>query len=179
MDGFNLKKIVIREFDEYDVRTFGLSFAIQMKPKSEVFGSVIIKKRNAMGSLLPVYDIYHTPDYNPNTREYLLFERGVNKAHVGEILTRLSKKYYMALSQNQEIIPAVKLEIQSENQNEHLVYQCKTCFTIYDERFGDAINEIAIGVKFEDLPQKYTCPVCDGPKGDFIEITSDLLLIGK
>jgi rubredoxin len=176
VDGLNLKKTVIREFDEYDVRTFGLSFAVQTKPKSEVFGSVVIKKRNAMGSLLPVYDVYHTPDFNPNTREYILFERGVNKAHVGEILTRLSKKYYASLYKNEEILVEKKREILTENHKSFSVHQCKICFSIYDERFGDVMNEIAKGVKFEDLPKNYCCSVCETEKSNFIAIKSTLNL---
>lgn len=175
VDGLNLKKTVIREFDEYDVRTFGLSFAIQMKPKSEVFGSVVIKKRNSMGSLLPVYDIYHTPDYNPNTREYILFERGVNKAHVGEILTRLSKKYYLALSQNQNISAPKAENIIVKNET-YFVHQCPTCFSIYDDRFGDFFNNIKANTLFETLPQNYTCPICTEPKANFKKLASELVV---
>jgi rubredoxin len=172
VDGLNLKKTIIREFDEYDVRTFGLSFAVQMSPKSEVFGSVVIKKRNTMGSLLPVYDIFHTADFNPNSRDYVLFERGINKVHVAEILTRLSKKYYASLNQKDEIISIKKPEIKCERFE---VHQCKTCFTIYDERFGDSLNQIAIGTKFEDLPKNFICSVCDGELFNFGKIESTLV----
>ena len=70
-----LKKSIIREFDDEDVRTFGLSFAVQTRSKSEVFGSVVIKKRAIFGGLSCVFDIYHTIDFNPNTRELALFEK--------------------------------------------------------------------------------------------------------
>jgi rubredoxin len=173
VDGLNLKKTIIREFDEYDVRTFGLCFAVQMSPKSEVFGSVIIKKRNSIGSLLPVYDIYHTTDYNPNTREQMLFERGVNKAHVAEILQRLCKKYYANITK--EIIIAPKPERQIEEKPAYYVHQCPSCFSIYDDRFGDLINNIVAGVKFENLPKDYTCGVCEEPKNNFVVLASDLL----
>jgi rubredoxin len=175
VDGLNLKKTVIREFDEYDVRTFGLSFAIQTKPKSEVFGSVIIKRRNSIGSMLPVYDIYHTSDFNPNTRDYVLFERGINKVHVAEILQRLCKKYYAKNSQN-NIEPAQIIEKIPEPKAIHTVHQCTTCFTIYDDRFGDQMNEIAAGITFENLPKNYTCPICDAPKSNFKMVNSDLVI---
>jgi rubredoxin len=176
VDGLNLKKTIIREFDEYDVRTFGLSFAIQTKPKSEVFGSVVVKKRNSMGSLLPVYDIFHTVDFNPNTREYVLFDRGVNKVHVAEILQRLCKKYYARINKN-SVEPIQVIEKPKETKAVHLVHQCQNCFTIFDDRFGDAMNEIAAGVKFNDLPVTYTCPICESSKSEYQEVSSDLVLM--
>jgi rubredoxin len=176
VDGLNLKKTIIREFDEYDVRTFGLSFAVQMKPKSEVFGSVVIKKRHSLASLLPTYDVYHTVDFNPNTREYVLFERAINKVHVGEILTRLSKKYYASINQNQEPI-AIKVEKEQEVEKQHLVHQCPRCFTIYDSRYGDECQNIAQGIVFENLPENYCCQICNEPKVNFLPQISDLLLL--
>ena len=136
---------------------------------------MVIKKRNSMGSLLPVYDIYHTPDYNPNTREYILFERGVNKAHVGEILTRLSKKYYLALSQNQNISAPKAENIIVKNET-YFVHQCPTCFSIYDDRFGDFFNNIKANTLFETLPQNYTCPICTEPKANFKKLASELVV---
>lgn len=171
VDGLNLKKTVIREFDEYDVRTFGLNFAVQMNSKSEVFGSVVIKKRNSIGSLLPVYDIFHTSDYNPNTREYVLFERGVNKVHVAEILQRLCKKYYAGISKN--LVIATKPERVIEEKHQHKIHQCKTCFTVYDDRFGDFFQNIEVGIPFENLPKNYCCPICNETKDKFIELISD------
>jgi rubredoxin len=175
VDGLNLKKTIIREFDEYDVRTFGLCFAVQMSPKSEVFGSVIVKKRNSIGSLLPVYDIYHTVDYNPNTREQILFERGVNKVHVAEILQRLCKKYYANITK--EIVIAPKPERQTEEKPAYFVHQCPSCFSIYDDRYGDLSQNIESGVKFNDLPKDYVCCTCEEHKSSFLEINSDLILI--
>ncbi len=177
VDGLNLKKTVIREFDEYDVRTFGLSFAIQMLPKSEVFGSVIIKKRNSIGSLLPVYDIYHTVDYNPNTREQELFERGINKVHVAEILQRLCKKYYANITKHAIIAPKPERILEEKPKPKYQVHQCKTCFSIYDDRFGDIFQNIEAGIAFENLPKDYKCGVCEEPKANFKNLESDLVIV--
>jgi rubredoxin len=176
VDGLNLKKTVIREFDEYDVRTFGLSFAIQMLPKSEVFGSVIIKKRNSIGSLLPVYDIYHTVDYNPNTREQQLFERGVNKVHVAEILQRLCKKYYANLTKTAVIAPKPERILEEKQKPKHKVHQCPSCFSIYDDRFGDIFQNIESGIAFENLLTEYSCGICEEPKANFKVLESELMV---
>ncbi|MES2518679.1 MAG: rubredoxin [Bacteroidota bacterium] len=174
--GLALKKSIIREFDNEDVRTFGLSFAVQTRSKSEVFGSVVIKKRMILGGLSSVFDIFHTVDFNPNTRELVLFEKGVNKAHVSEILQRLSKRFYAQVSK-QEVSTVKTKESKSSDSQPIKVHQCKVCFTIYDERFGDSVNNIAVAVKFADLPKDYCCPVCEATKEEFVEVKVDALLV--
>jgi rubredoxin len=171
-EGLELKKNIIREFDDDDVRTFGLSFAVQTRAKSEVFGSVIIKKRKIFAGLSSVYDIYHTTDFNPNTRELVLFEGDINKAHVPEILQRLSKRYYLQMAQKDNATSKANIQ-QSSTKKRVLttVHQCKSCLTMYDEQYGDAVNEIAAGVPFSDLPESYTCPVCEAAKSNFIAVT--------
>lgn len=176
-EGLNLKKTIIREFDEYDVRTFGLSFAIQTRPKSEVFGSVIVKKRDIIGSLVNVFDVYHSKDFNPNTREYVLFEKGINRAHVAEILQRLAKKYYAKTTVELEGARLEQSRKSIETIDTPMVHQCKRCYTIYDERFGDIVNQIPAGVRFADLPESYCCPVCEAGKSEFEEIKSELNVV--
>jgi rubredoxin len=175
-EGLALKKAIIREFDDEDVRTFGLSFAVQTRSKSEVFGSVVIKKRSIFGGLSSAFDIYHTTDFNPNTRELVLFEKGVNKAHVPEILQRLTKRFYAQNSKQKGSVVKQK-EAKLSDLQPIKVHQCKTCFTIYDERFGDSVNEIPVGVKFVDLPSTYCCPICESDKTEFVEVSVECLLV--
>jgi rubredoxin len=175
-EGLALKKAIIREFDDEDVRTFGLSFAVQTRSKSEVFGSVVIKKRTIFGGLSSAFDIYHTTDFNPNTRELILFEKGVNKAHVPEILQRLTKRFY-AQNSKQEVSVIKQKETKVSDSQPIKVHQCKNCFTIYDERFGDSVNDIPVGVKFADLPPMYCCSVCESDKSEFVEVDGVGLLV--
>jgi rubredoxin len=175
-EGLALKKAIIREFDDEDVRTFGLSFAVQTRSKSEVFGSVVIKKRTIFGGLSSAFDIYHTTDFNPNTRELVLFEKGVNKAHVPEILQRLTKRFY-AQNSKQEVSIIKQKEIKVSDSQPIKVHQCPTCFTMYDERFGDSVNDIPVGVKFADLPSTYCCSVCEEVKSEFVEIEVESLMV--
>lgn len=173
-EGLALKNTIIREFDEDDVRTFGLSFAIQTRAKSEVFGSVVIKKRKILGGLSRVFDIYHTEDFNPNTRQLVLFEKGLHKAHVPEMLQRLTKRYYSLHTSGDLTSQAGVIENKTTKAiSSYLAYQCKNCFTIYDERFGDSLNQIPAGIKFETLPDSFCCSVCESSKAHFepIEVT--------
>jgi rubredoxin len=174
-EGLALKKSIIREFDDEDVRTFGLSFAIQTRPKSEVFGSVIVKRRTILGGISSVFDIYHTVDFNPNTRDIVLFEKDINKTHVAEILQRLSKRFYLQQTKND--VAVVKKQQARAEQSPNKIHQCKNCFTIYDERFGDSVNNIEKGVTFANLPVSYCCPICESPKTDFVAVEAGALLV--
>lgn len=46
-------------------------------------------------------------------------------------------------------------------------YQCTICGYIYDPVKGDPEHNIALGTSFEELPDKWTCPVCGAPKSEF------------
>lgn len=163
-EGLALKNTIIREFDQEDIRTFGLCFAIQTRSKSEVFGSVVIKKRKILAGLTQVYDVYHTVDFNPNTRQLVLFEKGLHKTHIAEILQRLTKRYYHRSTASNTEKPA---QPQANSTSTHQVHQCKVCMTIYDEKLGDSQQGIKAGTKFEELPDNYCCPVCDSEKENF------------
>jgi hypothetical protein len=63
-EGTALKKELVRYIEKNDTRTFGLCFGIQTRPKSEVFGSILIRRRPLLSigqlALFSVYDLYHT-----------------------------------------------------------------------------------------------------------------------
>lgn len=46
---------------------------------------------------------------------------------------------------------------------------CTVCGWIYEEAEGDADYDLAPGVKFEDLPEDFVCPLCGAGKEDFEE----------
>jgi len=49
-------------------------------------------------------------------------------------------------------------------------YICDVCGWIYDEALGDPDSGIAAGVKFEDLPEDFLCPLCGVGKDQFSEV---------
>jgi len=83
--------------------------------------------------------------------------------------------YYFDASQKSEklaIIPVKSniLSIKGEKAMADIVrYRCSGCGWIYDPRFGDAANEVARGVVFENLPAKFICGVCGCPKAKFVK----------
>ena len=46
-------------------------------------------------------------------------------------------------------------------------YVCDICGWVYDEAAGDADLGIAAGTGFEELPEDFTCPLCNVGKEDF------------
>ena len=46
-------------------------------------------------------------------------------------------------------------------------YRCKVCGYLYDPENGDMMGGIEPGTAFEDLPDKWTCPVCGVGAGEF------------
>lgn len=46
-------------------------------------------------------------------------------------------------------------------------YVCDLCGWVYDPETGDPDNGIEAGVKFEDLPDDFVCPLCGAGKDAF------------
>jgi hypothetical protein len=97
-EGLILKRHIVRYFDKEDVRTYGLSFAVQIYASSSMFGSVIIRKQQNKNphklKSLERFDILYNPDFNPNSGELIMYRDGVEKDHIGTYLVSLCKLFY-------------------------------------------------------------------------------------
>ncbi|SDG48718.1 Rubredoxin [Dyadobacter soli] len=174
-DGAELKNDLIRHFSKNDTRTFGLCFGIQTRPKSEVFGSVLIRKRPLLRigqlPLFSVYDLYYTENFNPNSRALVPFEKGLFKIHLPAQLERLCRRF-----NNQRSRDTLKTMLSEPDEAKTAVkpvktaHQCPDCMTIYDPEFGDILGDIPPGTAFEDLPADYCCPTCDNSKAVFTTV---------
>lgn len=164
-ESLELKQQLVREFEENDLRTYRLCFAIKMQPKTGLPGSIIIKKQSAN-----IFNILHTRDFNPNSKDYVTYQEKVLKTDLGQRLIELCNHFYGIL-----IDDNISLPVDSDNKNieqeTHHVYQCKSCFSIYDQTYGDIVNDIAPGIDFETLTT-YSCPVCDSSKDSFMRMES-------
>ncbi|GAB3708705.1 hypothetical protein GCM10027592_44160 [Spirosoma flavus] len=179
-EGAQLKNYIVRYFEKHDTRTFGLCFGVQTRPKSEVFGSVLIRQRPLLRigqlALFNRYDIYFTENFNPNSRTYHLFEKGLFKLHVPNQLHRLCRKFNARRAT--ETSETIRLEPERTEPvlaDVAIVHQCPHCFTVYDEQYGDERNSIAPGTPFNQLPANYTCPTCDAPKQEMEQRNAALL----
>ena len=46
-------------------------------------------------------------------------------------------------------------------------YVCSVCGFVYDPAKGDPENNVPPGTSFENLPDKWVCPVCGAAKDQF------------
>ncbi|MEZ0541221.1 rubredoxin [Fibrella arboris] len=175
-EGTAIKQQIVRYFERYDTRTFGLCFGVQTRPKSEVFGSILIRRRALLRigalPLLSVYDLYFTEQFNPNSRTYFLFEKGLLRSSLPVQVHRLCRQFstqrlkiqYEQMPADPDEAPAPVLPVAPT------VFQCPHCFTAYDPQFGDSRNDVAPGTPFADVPETYLCPTCDAPKQEWVSI---------
>lgn len=176
-EGLILKRMLVSHFDREDLRTYGLCFAIKLKPGSGLRGSVVIRKLEGKITRVAMekFDILYTKDFNPNTRELVLFRSAVKREDLGTYLASLCKYYYESLQDHGAVNHKVYRE---ETQNiqvathtpEPLLHQCRFCKTIYDPAFGDLSQGIEKGTAFDSLPDAYVCSTCESPKADFESI---------
>ncbi len=176
--GFKVKQYLVKQFDKMDVRTFGLLFAVKTRHKSEVFGSVIIRREPffSLGkwSFDPfgwfgVFDIFYAEDFNPHNRKRKTHQLAVPKWRLAEELLNLSRKYYAQLTNEKAAsrVAIVQKPKKGVGDMQPKIYQCGHCWTVYDPRFGEPTQGITEGVGFDDLPDAFVCPTCESGKADF------------
>jgi len=172
-ESLQLKHELIRAFNESDLRTFKLCFAIKINPKSGLFGSVIIRKQTTIqhGDAEALFDLLHTADFNPNARHYFPYAESIRKEDLLPALARLCENYYQIQTNN---IGKQADSYYEDNNNTELettyMYQCDCCLTIYDEAWGEESRGIPAGVPFSDLPEDYCCPLCEADRTQFTQI---------
>jgi len=165
-DSLELKKQLVREFEEYDLRTYRLCFAIKMQPKTGLLASIIIRKTKT-----GLFDILHTRDFNPNSKDFVVHKKELQAATLGEPLIALCDLHYRSLSDSNTLLSTGSTEDNdTESDTETIrLHQCQNCLTIYDKNYGDTINGIPVGTEFNTISD-YTCPVCESTADCFIEI---------
>jgi len=164
-EGLELKLQLVRQFEEADLRTYQLCFAIKTQPKTGLQGSIIIKKEGE-----DLYTISHTRDFNPNSREEITYASGIDQSQLIEQLVELC--HHFQNLQCEAIEPAELPSNAIQQYEKTIIYECSCCLSRYDKQYGDAVNGIVPGTDFEAI-DTYNCPVCDAPKNDFnlIEIS--------
>ena len=171
-EAINIKLDLVKQFEEADLRTYRLCFAIKTQPKTGLFSSIVIRKRNSKNDKgEELFELLHTRDFNPNSKEYITFEKGIVYEKLGNKLIEICDLYYTLRNHKTVSIPQHEIVKKSiEEQHSYQVHQCKHCETIYDEQFGDEMSHIPAGISFSAI-EKYSCPTCDAPKQDFEAIT--------
>jgi rubredoxin len=164
-EALELKKFIVRNFDQNDISTYGLNFGISSELNDTYFTSTVIEKNQSPTiikdfKIRPTYNVLYCKNFNPNTRKYIMYALDVDKMELPGLLMELSKLYFEKLGEQDNI--EVKTEQEAKTEKE--VYQCTECQTVYDADYGDKQANIAAGTSFSELPKTYTCAVCEASK---------------
>ena len=164
--GLALKHELVRYLNEEDVRTYQLCFAIKTQPQTGLFGSVVVRRQANRAS--EQYEILHTRDFNPNSRDFVLFRQRVERDRLGWYLAELCHQYYAQAGATEqdpaaELAPAAAVVAYAPAAS---LPRCRRCFTVYDAAYGDPAQGIAPGTPWEALTD-YCCPTCDAPAAEF------------
>lgn len=168
-EALELKRFLVRELDQQDISTHGLTFTIKTNRDMFLFTSIVIEKNKSIENA-ERYNILYARDFNPNKIVYQEYARNVRKEVIPALLIELSKRYFRQLNPERE--PALSAGKASVGNGKSTSYQCTNCLTVYDKKYGDPFAEVPPGVAFEDLPESYRCHVCDSPKRDFKPVSS-------
>jgi rubredoxin len=125
-------------------------------------GSIIIKKETEV-----LFSISHTRDFNPNSKDEVLYAEHLERADLAENLIKLCNGFYKSQS---EAIEPTELPNDAIQQEKTIVYECSCCLSRYDMQYGDLANNVAPGTEFESI-DSYNCPVCDAPKNEFRSVS--------
>lgn len=97
-EGLELKSYLVKHLSFDDTRTFGVCIGIKTRKKSEIFSSILVRRRyliNFLGiRLFKVYDILCAKDFNPNERTEEIFSSNNPKFVLSEQLRRSVINYY-------------------------------------------------------------------------------------
>lgn len=167
-NALDLKKNLVLNFDQNDISTYGLTFAITSNQnRNNYFTSIVIEanplpEMNNTGFVVrPTFNVVFAKNFNTNTRSYVVYAQDIDKMDLPNLLMELTKIYFTNLgSENLEFEKPGSLNLEEEKVVLE-VYQCNNCQTIYDPSVGDDAAGIEVGTYFEDLPSNYCCSVCD------------------
>lgn len=168
-DALELKKFLVRELDQQDISTHGLTFTIKTNRDIQYFTTVVIEK-NLESVAGDHYNILYAKNFNPTNIVYHTYARAIKKEILPAVLIELSKLYFRQLNPEKEKREDSKREtIQKSTVSQ---YQCSNCLSVYDPAYGDPQAGIQPGVAFEKLPDDYKCHVCDSGKKEFVALTN-------
>ena len=93
-----LKHYLVKYLNDDDTRTFGVCIGIKTRRKSEVFSSILVRRkaliRIGKWGFFYTYDILCAKDYNPNERTDFIFSRDNPKFVLAEQLRRAVLSFY-------------------------------------------------------------------------------------
>jgi rubredoxin len=179
-----LKSQLVRKLNVMDARTFGICIGIKTRKGSEIFSSILIRRKpllKVLGkSFFHVYDILCSKDFNPNERTESVFVSNVPRWHlITELLSAVL--WYYKNKTGLEAAASEPLQVNTKLKTDlgTSLFQCSRCLGVYDQEYGDPDQGIDAGTVFRKLPDHYCCPTCEAPKKDFKRISCSEELVNS
>ena len=117
LEALKLKQHLVKYLNNDDTRTFGVCIGIKTKRKSEVFSSILVRRKPLIQvgkwGLFYLYDILCAKDYNPNERTAFAFSKDNPKFLLAEQLRRAILSFYRYHGETD----AAKAELVSQNES--------------------------------------------------------------
>ena len=171
LEGLSLKHYLVKYLNDTDTRTFGICIGIKTRKKSEVFSSILIRRRSLFSigdkGFFNTYDILCAEEFNPNKRTAFVFSRNNPKWLLQEQLRRAILSYYNMPVIEQQVKPVARNNAAMPEMVMTGVWECPACFTVYNEQSGDENAGVSAGTSYENLPDNYCCALCEEPKSNF------------
>lgn len=171
----SLKQFLVRDFDQNDISTYGLTFAIANRKDVNIYFTSIVIEKNIDPNMVKkfqvrsTYNVLYCENFDPNSQKYIVYAQDVDKIELSGLLMELSKMYFNQFGN--EILEddnPVEDKIISQKKD---VFQCPDCLTIYDAEFGDERSDIEVDTSFEKIDPNYRCDICDALKESFVKVT--------
>lgn len=174
-----LKTWLVRKLNAMDARTFGICIGIKTRKGSEIFSSILIKRKPLVKLLgkefFPVYDILCSKNFNPNERTETVFISNITRWHLAAELQKSVLWYYKRKAEQRETPPEpTPVTGKPLKEPGEWPYQCIHCLSVYDSVYGDPEQGVVAGTAFRQLPDSYCCPTCEAPKKDFKRISLEV-----
>ncbi|HEY4619129.1 MAG TPA: rubredoxin [Flavobacterium sp.] len=173
----NLKTLLVRTLDQFDISTYGLTFGIsEYNRDGHYFTSIVVEKNELPKDLASIkirdtYNVLYAKNFDPNNRTYIVHAQDVDKLELPTILIELSRKYFDELGNSVIEIDTETATIKEKKELD--VHQCQDCLTVYNSEYGDQEQGIEKGTLFKDLPVDYCCSLCEAPKANFIALNTE------
>ncbi|WP_342645422.1 rubredoxin [Mucilaginibacter sp. CSA2-8R] len=164
-EGLALKRQLVREFEEADLRTYRMSFVIKTRPKTGLMGSVIIKAHPS-----GTFELLHTLNFNPNSKDYTSHKKKVKRNVLTAELIKLCDIFYDVALNSKSNVAAAQDDQEFDTGLTSDIYSCRHCKTYYDPHYGDEFNNIPAGTRFDQITDAYICSVCSATKSSFMKI---------
>ncbi|WP_139957518.1 rubredoxin [Flavicella sediminum] len=170
-DALNLKEFIVKSFDQNDISTYGMTFGISNQGENKTYFTTAMVEKNRTPDIVknfqvrPTFNVLYSKNFDPNTQEYIAYAQDVDKIELPGLLMELSQMYFDQLGEVTESKESKKTKKEAPVLSD--VYQCSECMTIYDSAFGDEQASIPPNTSFENLPDDYTCSVCEATKENY------------